>query len=81
MSQVSPAQAVGQRTPKSALPLQQTSQRISYLLHLQTQTPQRIQSIEKAQQKQSEPLKPRGQSSKLLDDGLTCSIQSQLVAI
>ena len=77
MSQVSPAQAVGQRTPKPALPrscLQQTSQRIPYPLHLPTRTPQRIQSVEKAQQKQSGLLKPLGQNLKLFDDGFACFV-------
>ncbi|MBV6505192.1 MAG: hypothetical protein ILNGONEN_00750 [Syntrophorhabdaceae bacterium] len=84
MSQGIPTQAVGQRTPTPALPrssLQHTSRRISYPLHLPTQTPQQRQSVEKAQQKQNGLLKPQGGSPKLLNDGLAYSNQSQLVAI
>lgn len=58
MGQTSLTQAVGQRISEFTLPklyIQQT-----FPLHLPTQTPQRIQSVEKAQRKQSDPLKPQG---------------------
>lgn len=84
MRHVSTAQTVGPRTPKPALPTscpQQTPQRISYPQYLLAQTSQRLKYIENVQQKQSGMFKHQSESTKLLDDGLACSIQSQMTTI